>query len=177
MTTVEDKVTPTVIASYNKYMGGVHKSDQYCAYYPVGHQNKKWWRYIFHSLVNLCIVQAYLTWEVSTHAPVNKTYDHLMFHADIAEQLRAGFTSRKRKAGHSKAVPDAPIALASIDHHKLEKIKGRHMVCRQCIKDGRRTAKGRGVETSYMCSFCQVPLCFHRNDCFRDYHGQNVPQH
>ena len=42
MTTVDDKATPTVIAGYNKNMGGVDKSDQHRAYYPVGHANKKW---------------------------------------------------------------------------------------------------------------------------------------
>ena len=49
-------MVPNVIGDYNKNMGGVDKSDQHLAYYPVGHHNKKWWRYIFHSFVNLCII-------------------------------------------------------------------------------------------------------------------------
>ena len=93
MTTVNWKATPSVIGGYNKNIGGVDKSDQHQAYHPVGHHNKKWWRYIVHSFVNLSIVQAYLTWERSPHNP-KKTYDHLWFRVDVSEQLRAGFTSR-----------------------------------------------------------------------------------
>ena len=93
MTTVNWKATPSVIGGYNKNIGGVDKSDQHQAHHPVGHHNKKWWRYIVHSFVNLSIVQAYLTWERSPHNP-KKTYDHLWFRVDVSEQLRAGFTSR-----------------------------------------------------------------------------------
>ena len=52
MTRVNRKTTPNVIGGY-KNMGGVDKSDQHQAYYPIGHHNKKWWRYVFHSFVNL----------------------------------------------------------------------------------------------------------------------------
>ena len=125
MTTVDDKVPPIVIARYNKNMGGVDKSDQHRAYYPVGHANKKWWHYIFHSLVNLCLVQVFITWEKSPHDPTPKrTYDHLLFRANVAEQLRGGFTSRKRTAGRSKALSESLITLATIDLHKLVKIDG-----------------------------------------------------
>ena len=56
MTTVSGKATANVVGGYNKNMGGVNKSDQHQAYYPVGHHNnKKWWRYIFHPFVNLCL--------------------------------------------------------------------------------------------------------------------------
>ena len=173
-TTVNGKPVPSVIAAYNKNMGGVDKSDQHRAYYPVGHANKKWWRYIFHSLVNLCLVQAFITWDNSPHDPSpKKGYDHLLFRADVAEQIRGGFTSRKRKAGRSKAVPEPPIAMQTINHHKLVKIEGRKKICRQCDNAGRRTPANRKVETSYECSFCSVPLCRVR-DCFRDYHGENI---
>lgn len=170
MTTVGDKRTPTVIAAYNKNMGGVDKSDQHRAYYPA---NKKWWRYIFHSLVNLSLVQAFLTWEKSCHNPVlKKGYDHLMFRADVAEQLRGGFSGRKRSARRTKATPEPTVAMDTIRHHKLIKIEGRKKVCRMRVKVGRKTTKGWQVETSYQCCFCKVPLCHHNNDCFRDYHSQ-----
>ena len=153
MTTVNGKATPNVIGGYNKNTGGVDKSDQHQAYHPVGHHNKKWWCYVFHSFVNLCIVQAYLTWERSSHNPApKKTYDHLWFRVDVSEQLRAGFTGRKHATGRSRAVPEAPIAIPTIKHHKLVKTEGRPKVCRRCSLSGRRTTSGRAVETSYMCA-------------------------
>ena len=92
----EDSGAPHLVSRYNKGMGGVDKSDQLRSYYPVGRKSKTWWRYIPNFIINLCLVQAYLTWENSSHVPQpKKSYNHLMFRSDVAEQLRAGFTSRK----------------------------------------------------------------------------------
>ena len=158
-----------------KSWGSTDKSDQHQAYYPVGHQNKKWWHYIFHSFVNLCIMQAYLSWEWSPHNPApKKTYGHLWFCVDITEQLRAWFTSRKHAMGHSRAVPETPIAIATINHQKQVKTEGRPKVCHQCSQHGCKTTKGWAVETSYKCTFCHVPLSRHKNDRFRAYHGTNI---
>ena len=117
MTTVNGKATPNVIGGYNKNMGGVDKSNQHQAYYPLGQHNKKWWRYIFHSFVNLCIVQAYLTWERSPHNPEpKKTYrDHLW----SALTSLSSSVLDSHATGRSRAVPEAPITMATIKHHKL----------------------------------------------------------
>ena len=72
VTTVHDKGVLTVIAVYNQKMVDIDKSDQHWAYYLVGHAKKKWWCCIFHSLINLCIVQAYIIWENSTRDPTSK---------------------------------------------------------------------------------------------------------
>ena len=79
-------------------------------------------------------MQAYLTWERSPHNPApKKTYDHLRFHVDVAEQIRAGFTSRKHATCRSRAVPEAPIAVATIKHHKLVKTEGRPKIKLQAL--------------------------------------------
>ena len=119
-------------------------------------------------------MQAYLTWEQSSHNPApKKTYDRLWFRVDIATQLRAGFTSRKHAMGRSRAVPEAPIGIATINHHKLVKTEGRPKVCHQCSQYGRKTTKGWAAETSCKCTFCDVPLCRHKNDHFQAYHDNN----
>ncbi|KAL8576606.1 hypothetical protein ACOMHN_025081 [Nucella lapillus] len=174
-TVTVDKENPTIIAAYNKNMGGVDKCDQHLSYYPVGHANKKWWRYIFNSMMNLCVVQAFITWKKSPHdPPVKKRYDHLSFRCDIVDQLRAGFSSRKRAASNRTPTTQPPIYYQTIDQHKLVRREGCKRVCRQCVIAGRRTAKNGRVETSYMCQFCEVSLCHHQRDCFRDYHQQNL---
>ncbi|KAL8618547.1 hypothetical protein ACOMHN_021816 [Nucella lapillus] len=60
-TVTGDKETPTINAAYNENIGGVDKCDQHLSYCPVEHANKKWWRYIFNSMMNLCVVQAFIT--------------------------------------------------------------------------------------------------------------------
>ena len=147
--------------------------DQRLSYYSVGHSSNKWWRYLFHWVINLCIVQSFLTWERSAHSPTPpKGYDHLRFRLNVVEQLRAGFTSRKIAGGRPRCTINPTIASPSIHHHKLVKIDGRKRVCSQCSKMGRRTPSSRGVETSFMCAFCEVPLC--RGQCFREFHDEHL---
>ncbi|KAL8568890.1 hypothetical protein ACOMHN_061466 [Nucella lapillus] len=135
----------------------------------------RWWRYIFNSMMNLCVVQAFITWEKSPHdTPVRKRYDHMSFRYDIVDRWRAGFSSRKRAASKRTPATQPPIYYQTIDQHKLVRREGCKRVCRQCVIAGRCTAKNGRVETSYMGQFCQVSLCHHQRDCFRDYHQQNL---
>uniref|UniRef100_A0A8C4Q8A5 PiggyBac transposable element-derived protein domain-containing protein n=1 Tax=Eptatretus burgeri TaxID=7764 RepID=A0A8C4Q8A5_EPTBU len=89
----DGKLKPQAVIRYTQYMGGVDRSDQYRSYYSVGRSSKKWWRYIVWFLMNLAIVNAWLLFRESKHAPPpTKNYDHLRFRLDLAEQLRAGFS-------------------------------------------------------------------------------------
>ena len=53
---VEVVQKPAVIEDYNKYMGGVDKSDQLVAYYGFRHSSKKWWKRAFFHLIELAMM-------------------------------------------------------------------------------------------------------------------------
>ncbi len=165
---------PDVILNYNKYMGGVDKADQLRSYYPVGRAGHKWWRYLMWYVVNVSIVNAWILWsKTPNHIPApTKDYDHLRFRADIADQLRGGFTSRKHRKGRRSALANIPVAVESIGQHKCVKIEGRKKVCRQCSKRQKKTPSGGQVQTSYKCDLCDLPLC--RVGCFTQYHDENM---
>ena len=162
---------PTVVREYNKFLGGVDKADQHRSYYGVGHNSKKWWRTVFSFVINVCLVQAWIAWSNSPHLPDTKKYDHLGLRSKIASQLLAGFTSRKQQAGR-RSNATVVVALESIGNHKL--VRGTKRKCRQCLESNKKTAKGWGVQTSFMCKFCDAPLC--RGACFRDFHVRVCPQ-
>ncbi|XP_033758852.1 piggyBac transposable element-derived protein 4-like [Pecten maximus] len=167
---------PHVNVSYDMYMGSVDRFHQMESYYPVGRPGNKWWRYVMWYIVNLAVVNAWILYkktEKKVPTP-KKYYDHLQFRVDVADQLRAGFTSRKHRAGIRRSTKEENHPVLGdhdISHHKLVRIEGRKRVCRECVKQGRKTPKGRAVETSFMCQFCTVPLC--RVGCFTDYHDRN----
>jgi hypothetical protein len=48
---------PQAIINYTKYMGGLDISDQKREYYGVGRSSKKWWKFIFHFVINVCCKQ------------------------------------------------------------------------------------------------------------------------
>ena len=39
-------------------MGGVDVSDQKREYYGVGRSSKKWWKFILHFVLNVCLVNS-----------------------------------------------------------------------------------------------------------------------
>jgi len=51
---------PDCVLLYNKYMGGVDHLDQYRAYYSVGRTGKKWWKYLFWSILDITIINSYI---------------------------------------------------------------------------------------------------------------------
>jgi len=51
---------PLVVQMYNKYMGGVDKSDQYLAYHNVLRKTLRYWKTLFYHMVDVAAVNAYL---------------------------------------------------------------------------------------------------------------------
>lgn len=125
-------------------------------------------------LVNLTILNSFQLFTLAEHTPVlPKFYSHLMFRADLAEMLCAGFSCRKRKSGLRPPktaklfIPDIPTV--NLGAHKLVRIKGRKKVCRNCVLKGRKTLKDRAAETSFRCEWGDIPLC--KVNCFYQYHN------
>lgn len=103
-------------------MGGVGKSDQYRAYYPVGQPGKKWWRYMLWFLVNLMIVNSYIVYLKSHKVPPSlKAYDHLKFQVDAASPVCEGFSSRKHRDGRKAKLTEVSVNSENI----VDKINGR----------------------------------------------------
>ena len=51
---------PSAIKQYNKFMGGVDKSDQYISYHRVLRQTKRYWKTLFYHLVEIAVTNAFL---------------------------------------------------------------------------------------------------------------------
>ena len=165
---------PTCIKRYNEMMGGVDRLDQLRAYYSVGRAGRRWWKYIFWGLLNIGIINAYILWKMSnTQVPANtrsislKTWKLQLIHdlVDGHESLRV--TRRV------PAVDNLVVAHVLTDNllagHSLVRYHGQGRTCRQCARQGKKTAKGRFVETRFGCKRCHVYLCG-SGPCFLAYH-------
>ena len=165
------KLKPSAIQHYNAHMGGVDLADQLRSYYKVGRPSKKWWRYVFWFLLDVAMENAWIIYSASTHVPpARRGYDQLHFRSDVAELLRAGYTSRKHVKGRRSSPLVAAVDVANVGGHhpvRIQMKRGR-AVCRQCSRAGRKTPAGYQVETSYRCITCDVPLC--KVGCFAQFH-------
>ena len=53
-----DIAIPLVVQKYNKYMGGVDKSNQYLAYHNVSRKSVRYWKTLFYHMVDIAAVNA-----------------------------------------------------------------------------------------------------------------------
>ena len=60
---------PHMVEEYNRYMGGVDKSDQ-LLYYGFSHRTVKWWRQAFYHLLEVGAVNAYILYTENEQAGV-----------------------------------------------------------------------------------------------------------
>ena len=51
---------PQAIINYTKHMGGVDVSDEKREYYGVSRSSKKWWKFILHFVLNVCLVNCFI---------------------------------------------------------------------------------------------------------------------
>ena len=122
---------PNAIINYTKHMGGVDLSDQKRAYYGVGRSSKKWWKFILHFILNVCIVNSFILYDL-TNQPATTAHGNrqLTFRRNLVSQLISTFTSHKR-TGRKRSLP---IGIASPKlFHCIEKISGCAKMCALCI--------------------------------------------
>lgn len=158
---------PEVVVQYTKNMGGVDRSDQYRSYYSFGRPSKKWWKYIYHFVINTAIVNAYILNKLSNRPEKTKHGStQLEFRKALLQQLIGNFSSRKQ-IGRKRSLPCAITSPKTA--HKLEKLEhGR--VCGVCATKKRKTDSGRGIRTYWKCNKCNIPFC--KTNCFLEYHQE-----
>ncbi|XP_070550002.1 piggyBac transposable element-derived protein 4-like [Ptychodera flava] len=148
-----DVSCPKSVIDYNKFMGGVDLSDQLATYYPLGGKHYKYWKYLFWFIINRAICNAWIMYKIANTPPPRHRYRQKDFRLDLSTQLVAGFTARKRPGP-----PAAPVLLPSslaaenLPCHECVRIdtaRGKK-TCVLCSKLGKKTASGRGVQTSWM---------------------------
>mgnify|MGYP002224293578 CR=1 FL=1 len=159
---------PEAVVNYTKNMGGLDLADQMRDYYGVGRPSKKWWKYLFHFVINVSIVNSFIIYDISNRpAPTAHGARLLHFRRNLVLQLIGNFTSRKR-TGWQRTLPTATAMPKTL--HSLDKIQGRVKTCLQCKIKKRKTKSGRGIQTQYRCKQCDISLC--RVGCFLTYHQE-----
>ncbi|KAK3701245.1 hypothetical protein QZH41_003197 [Actinostola sp. cb2023] len=157
-------VKPYVSDLYTSKMGGVDRADQLRSSYTVGRPCKKWYRYLFWYALNLAICNARVLENVHKRPATPKR--QLDFRLALSKQLIGNFTQRRRAS--TGPIPALNEAARS---HKSVKLEKRKKECVQCKKDGKKTPRGRPIETKHKCKECDIALC--QDPCFACYHFPN----
>ena len=164
--------SPPCVHDYNANMGAVDKSDQLRQSYAIDRKSRRWWRRLFHFLLDLTMVNAYIiycqTFKLVQNPPnVNqKPLSQVRFRSQVVKGLVGTFSCRKRPGPPN---PQYALPVVRVPGHESVNIvslgikkRGR---CEQCCI-GVSGAKRR--ETCFGCRQCNKRLC--NSQCHDEYH-------
>lgn len=105
---------PMSIITYNKWMGGVDRGDQLRQYYHLRLKSRKFYKYIFWFLVDVCITNCYI---LHKYGGLAHTYTSLKpFRLELGKRLIGTYNSRKRAVPHSSHLVPPPPTRAALQH-------------------------------------------------------------
>ena len=94
---------PNVVTNYNKYMGGVDRSDQMISYTNNVVKSFKWWKKGFFHVLAITVLDAYIPF-CTDHPNDNMT--HKWFRKQLVSQLVSNNpTNTVNKAGRPSVAP------------------------------------------------------------------------
>ena len=77
---------PSLVVSYDKYMGGVDRSDQMVSYATFNSRTLKWWKRVFFHVLSLSVLNSYLLYKFVTSGE-STTMLHPNFRKKLVQNL------------------------------------------------------------------------------------------
>ena len=157
---------PEALELYNMHMGGVDKNDQLRQYYHVRLKSRKFYRYIFWFLFEVCMANTYILHQHYSGAARQPLKE---FRLEVARGLIGDYNSRKR-AGRSSLPP----TVLPLRHFPVKFTEGpeERWVRRRCWYCQNKHNRRR--DTTWYCRDCQLHLChtgIPTSDCFLKHHS------
>ena len=159
----QQMLKPECVDDYNHSMNAVDRSDQYSVSYPFVRRTRKWWRKLFFYLLEVSIVNSFITYREVTR----KKLSHLDFRRSLVESLATKYLqeqeSRRTSVGRPRSQP-CPVRLNK-QLHLLEQRGSRHdcVVCSDRQHGSRHT-------TTFFCKTCPDSPSLHPTTCFERFH-------
>lgn len=160
-----DVPVPVAVKDYNRYMGGVDRSDALIGHYTVLHKTQTWHRSFFYHCLDIAVANAHILFKAvtKTAAVSQKSFREKL----IIELSENGSPSTSSSARHKPPATEAP-PIAHLPHYLTE---GLDVPKALAASSGRRWCRVCNKKTPVCCQTCSVALCFlPSRNCFRQYH-------
>lgn len=158
---------PTIVTTYNKFMGGVDLMDQKKVSYETDRKSKiKYYLRIFFDLLDIAVNNSHCIFVQMNEErhPNYKAVTPLEYRQMIARSLIGRYTNRQRNTPSAPVRSSRIILPAPKPEHSLIR-HDRRKRCAQCAKAGIEN------RTDSFCETCSVHLCYTKTrNCFAEYH-------
>ncbi|KAL2079792.1 hypothetical protein ACEWY4_025536 [Coilia grayii] len=153
---------PVPVLEYNKYMGGVDRSDQLIQYYSTRRRVSRSYRTLFLHFLDIANTNAYIMHLELSKISQQKSLTHKAFLSQLVREL---FGVEKTGVPVKRQTSHLPVGCAKDFTSSNRATAGRRR-CQHC------SAKGVCNTTPWKCQACDVPLCLllDRN-CFAEWHA------
>ena len=163
---------PTMITAYNNNMNGCDRADQNVGYYGM-HKRKsiKWWKKIFHWLLELCHINARILFLLTRTEPPTR-HSLVKFKDALISQLTEAAAALNAAPEPAPIMPalntpqNAPVqvvARLAPESHFAETVRADRN-CKVCSKPG------NCKRTTNVCATCPGKPHLCRNVCFQTWH-------
>ena len=152
---------PKVVQLYNHNMGGVDKGDQYRRYYELRMKSRKFYKYIFWFMMEVCILNSYV---LAQQSQIVKKGHFKDFRVELAKPLIGNYCGRRKRGKPVQLLPPPTPKKPNLAHFPVKKKSGR---CAYC------PTLGRQKESTWFCAGCNICLChtsISESDCFVNNH-------
>ena len=150
-----DVPLPSVVKHYNKFMGGVDKSDQLISYHRVTRQTKRYWKTLFFHMIEIAVTNAYILHKMKKLQSGLKTATESEFRDQLVLQII-------EKYGFSRPIPTVASYQSSHGSKAFPYAqRGRCVVCQ--------------VKTARRCPDCPFTPCLCQTsdkDCHGIWHSE-----
>lgn len=163
---------PLIISEYNKHMGGVDLMDGLIGRYHIEMKTNKWTNRIFHHLIDVAMVNAYLLFR---RVRIDDKVNLPKFRSDVAEALCFFAGGAIRRVGRPASTPKPLATKATKTNIPLDDVRfdGFNHMCKFLDRSGKKMCKNPGCksETQAFCTKCKLNLCNSvKKSCFIDFH-------
>lgn len=141
-------------------MAGVDKGDQYSTTYEVDRKSNKWWKRVYHRLLQITVSNAWIIFKQLKQDDL-PLIDFLIPLAESLVEVGKNGTNNQRNMGAGRPPKQRKfmVNMVNIGHQPVE--AGSLRRCTLC------SMKKQQKRTEWLCNSCDVPLCV---GCFVHYH-------
>lgn len=169
---------PDIVKEYNRFMGGVDKTNSLIGRYKIKMKSRKWYIRIFYHLLDVSLVNAWvLCKRASIEREMEDTLPLLDFRLQVAETLckigTATITTRKGRPSKMENTTEVKRQRISATHYPSTDIRLDNYAHWPVWTAERQRCKNPTCSslTFVICDKCKINLCFQKNrNCYKEFH-------